>query len=111
MPTEVLPTNSLSTDNVLPNDSEIENIAKSLTPSSTDVVFTSTVSCNVKTYNENDNILLIAYQSYNVIPKQPIKITAGGTTYIKLYITPQGITFTADLGHSYIYDGVNLKIV
>merc|ERR1711970_1586318 len=74
-----------------------------LTTQPDNVLFTPSVRCNVWTYNEDDDLMWVSYQAYkNVVPNQTIRLTASGSRYIKLWITPQGALFTADKNRGYI---------
>merc|ERR1712012_1109072 len=82
-----------------------------LTPATGHVTFVSTEKCQVKTYDEKDAVNWVSYEMVDILPDQEIHLSARGTKYIKLWISPQNQMFTADLGSSYIYNGRKLTKV
>ena len=67
---------------------------------------TSGGSVKIKTYNENDILHWVPYQTLTVAPDDVARLQARGEKFINVYVN--GVLFKPRLGKSYIYSGINL---
>ena len=63
----------------------------------------------VKTYDEQDGMRWVAYESRNIAPKQAVKLTARGKV-IHIYVSKNKCTYDCECGKSYLFDGTNVHI-
>ena len=73
-----------------------------------EITFLNESGRNVKieTYNENDVLHWIPYQTVTIAPDAVARLQAVGEKFINVYV--DGVIFKPRLGKSYIYNGINL---
>ena len=63
-------------------------------------------SAKIKTYNENDALHWVPYQTLTVAPDNVGRLQARGKKFINVYV--DNVLFKPRLGAVYVYNGINL---
>ena len=64
---------------------------------------------DVKTYDEDDAVRWVPYESRKIAPKQAVKLAARGKL-IHIFVESNGATYDCKCGHSYLFDGTNVHL-
>ena len=63
-------------------------------------------SVKIKSYNENDLVHWVPYQTLTVAPDDVTRLQARGENFINVYVG--NVLFKPRLGAVYVYNGINL---